>query len=152
MPRERLLPFIDGLRDVVRKHDANLLNASVRVVGQEDNSLSYAPAPSYSVVLYFNQRTDADGNAKMARLTSDLIDLTHAQGGRFFLPYQLHYTPKQLFRLLSRDPRRLCREEEVGPGRPVQQHLVRALRAGNRLRLNSRRRARSRRPICGSSA
>ena len=96
VPRERLLPFIAGLRNVVRKHDANLLNASVRVVGQEDNRLSYAPAPAYSVVLYFNQRTDADGNAKMARLTSDLIDLTHAQGGRFFLPYQLHYTPKQL--------------------------------------------------------
>ena len=50
------------------------------------------------MVLYFNQRTDAEGNARMARLTSDLIDLTQAQGGRFFLPYQLHYTPAQLER------------------------------------------------------
>jgi hypothetical protein len=32
----------------------------------------------------------------MARLTSDLIDLAHEQGGRFFLPYQLYYTPEQL--------------------------------------------------------
>ncbi len=98
VPRDRLLPFIAGLREVVRNHDANLLNASVRVVGQERNFLSYAPEPAYSVVLYFNQRTDADGNAKMAKLTSDLIDLTHAQGGRFFLPYQLHYSPAQLQR------------------------------------------------------
>ena len=98
VPRERLLAFIDGLRSIVRKHDANLLNASVRVVGQEANRLSYAPEPAYSVVLYFNQRTDANGNARMAGLTSDLIDLTHAQGGRFFLPYQLHYTPQQLER------------------------------------------------------
>jgi FAD/FMN-containing dehydrogenase len=98
VPRDRLLPFIDGLRDAVRKHRANLLNASVRVVGQEDNFLSYAPAPAYSVVLYLNQRADADGNARMARLTSDLIDLTHSQGGRFFLPYQLHYAPVQLER------------------------------------------------------
>ena len=87
VPRQRLVSFIQGLKGVVRRHDANLLNASVRVVGQESNFLSYAPRPAYSVVLYFNQRTDAEGNAKMARLTSDLIDLTHAQGGRFFLPW-----------------------------------------------------------------
>jgi FAD/FMN-containing dehydrogenase len=96
VPREQLLPFVDGLRNIVRTHDANLLNASVRVVGKEANRLSYAPEPAYSVVLYFNQRTDAEGNAKMARLTSDLIDLAHAKGGRFFLPYQLHYGPQQL--------------------------------------------------------
>ena len=58
--------------------------------------LTYAPAPAYSVVLYFNQSTDGDGNARMMRLTRDLIDLTHANGGRFFLPYQLHYSPDQL--------------------------------------------------------
>ncbi len=34
----------------------------------------------------------------MARLTSDLIDLTAGEGGRFFLPYQLYYTPAQLVR------------------------------------------------------
>ena len=98
IPRDRLLPFIDGLRRIVRNQHANLLNASIRVVGAEQNALTYAPQPAYSVVLYFNQRTDADGNAKMARLTSDLIDLTHEQGGRFFLPYQLYYTPEQLER------------------------------------------------------
>ena len=98
IPRDRLLPFIAGLKGIVRRDDANLLNASVRVVDHEDNFLTYAPAPAYSVVLYFNQKTDADGNARMQRLTSDLIDLTHANGGRFFLPYQLHYSPAQLER------------------------------------------------------
>ena len=98
VPRDRLIPFIDGLRQVVRDQDANLLNASIRVVDQEDNFLTYAPAPAYSVVLYFNQRTDAKGNARMARLTSALIDLTQKEGGRFFLPYQLHYDAAQLKR------------------------------------------------------
>ena len=98
VPRSELGPFIAGLRDVIRKQDANLLNASIRVVGKEHNALSYAPEPAYSIVLYLNQRTDADGNAKMARLTSDLIDLTLAHHGRFFLPYQLYYSPEQLER------------------------------------------------------
>jgi FAD/FMN-containing dehydrogenase len=96
IPRDQLVPFIDGLREVIRRDGANLLNASIRVVGAEHNALSYAPRPAYSIVLYLNQRTDNAGNAKMARLTSDLIDLTLAHRGRFFLPYQLYYSPKQL--------------------------------------------------------
>ena len=98
IPRDQLVPFIDGLREIIRRDDANLLNASIRVVGAEHNALSYAPGPAYSIVLYLNQRTDDAGNASMARLTSDLIDLTLAHHGRFFLPYQLHYSPKQLER------------------------------------------------------
>jgi FAD/FMN-containing dehydrogenase len=98
IPRDQLVPFLDGLREAIRSNGANLLNASIRVVGDEHNALSYASAPAYSVVLYVNQRTDVAGNAKMARLTSDLIDLTLAHHGRFFLPYQLYYSPQQLER------------------------------------------------------
>lgn len=98
VPREALIPFIDDMRALLQRHDANLLNASIRTVHAEDNALSYAPQPAFSVVLYLNQATDADGNAKMAALTSDLIDLSARHGGRFFLPYQLHYTAEQLQR------------------------------------------------------
>lgn len=96
VPRARLMPFIDGMRRLFRGHDANLLNVSIRAVDAEDHALSYAPAPAFSVVLYLNQKTDPAGNRHMAALTSDLIDLARSNGGRFFLPYQLHYTADQL--------------------------------------------------------
>jgi FAD/FMN-containing dehydrogenase len=96
LPRDRLLPFIAELKRILADQDVNLVNASIRAVGAEDNALSYAPAPAFSVVLYINQPTNADGTRRMARLTSDLIDLCVKQGGRFFLPYQLHYSPEQL--------------------------------------------------------
>jgi FAD/FMN-containing dehydrogenase len=98
VPRARIVPFIDGLRTILRAQDVNLVNASIRAVDAEHNALSYAPRPAFSVVLYVNQSSDAAGTARMARLTSDLIDLTARNGGRFFLPYQLHYTPAQLER------------------------------------------------------
>ncbi len=98
VPREALPAYLDGLRDVLNRHHANLLNASVRVVHPEENFLSYAPVEAFSVVLYINQTADEEGNRRMAALTSDLIDLTLAHGGRFFLPYQLHYTADQLRR------------------------------------------------------
>ncbi len=98
VPRDRIVPFIDALREVFRAQDVNLVNASIRAVAAEENALSYAPEPAFSVVLYINQSTDAAGTERMARLTGDLIDLTHQHGGRFFLPYQLHYTAAQLAR------------------------------------------------------
>lgn len=96
VPREALLPFLDDLRALLQEQHANVLNASVRAVHAEGNILTYAPDAAFSVVLYINQTTDAEGTAKMARLTSDLIDLSGRHGGRFFLPYQLHYTATQL--------------------------------------------------------
>jgi FAD/FMN-containing dehydrogenase len=98
VPRDRIVPFIDGMRRIFRAQDANVVNASIRAVGVEDNALSYAPAPAFSIVLYLNQPTTAQGTERMRRLTSDLIDLTASEGGRFFLPYQLHYSPEQLER------------------------------------------------------
>ena len=96
IPRAQFIPFVDGLREVVRSRQVNLLNASVRIVHHESNFLNYAPADAYSIVLYINQITDAAGAEKMQTVTKDLIDLTHRLNGRFFLPYQLYYTPEQL--------------------------------------------------------
>jgi FAD/FMN-containing dehydrogenase len=98
IPREKFVAFVDGMRRILTDHDANLLNASVRVVHRESNFLSYAPEPAFAVVLYVNQRADAEGNRRMRELTRALIELTLAQGGRFFLPYQLYFTPEQLRR------------------------------------------------------
>jgi hypothetical protein len=86
------------MRAIFRTHRTNLVNASIRAVGTEPNALTYAPRPAFSVVLYITQPTDAAGTEAMRKLTSDLIDLTAREGGRFFLPYQLHYSPEQLAR------------------------------------------------------
>lgn len=98
VPRDRILPFIAGMKALFEKHKTNLVNASIRAVSKEENALSYAPAPAFSVVLYITQPTTKKGDAEMAALTRELIDLSTQQGGRFFLPYQLHYTQEQLRR------------------------------------------------------
>jgi FAD/FMN-containing dehydrogenase len=96
IPHAQFIPFVDGLRKVVQENDVNLLNASVRVVRPERNFLNYAPTEMYSIVLYINQSTTAEGNEKMGKITRELIDLAVSLDGRFYLPYQLHYTSEQL--------------------------------------------------------
>ena len=98
IPRSQFVSFVDGMRKVLTDNKTNLLNASVRIVHQEDNFLTYSPEPAFSLVLYINQTTDDEGNRRMKKATEELIDLTIAHKGRFFLPYQLYYSRDQLQR------------------------------------------------------
>ena len=86
IPRSQFVSFVDGMRKVLTDNRTNLLNASVRVVHQENNFLTYSPEPAFSLVLYINQTTDDEGNLRMKKATEELIDLTIAHKGRFFLP------------------------------------------------------------------
>jgi FAD/FMN-containing dehydrogenase len=96
IPRSQFVSFVDGMRKIMTDNKTNLLNASVRVVHQEGNFLTYSPEPAFSLVLYINQTTDEEGNWRMKKTTEQLIDLTIAHKGRFFLPYQLYYSRDQL--------------------------------------------------------
>ena len=98
IPRDKFISYIDDMRRVLKGNSVNLLNASVRVVHREENFLNYSPSDTFSIVLYINQTTDEKGNQKMQKVTQELIDVTVKHGGRFFLPYQLHYTNDQLER------------------------------------------------------
>ena len=98
IPRSQFVSFVDGMRKVLTDNKTNLLNASVRIVHQEENFLTYSPEPAFSLVLYINQTTDDEGNRRMKKATEELIDLTIAHKGRFFLPYQLYYSRDQLQR------------------------------------------------------
>jgi FAD/FMN-containing dehydrogenase len=118
IPEDAFVRFVDGLRRITREENANLLNASVRVVHREDMALTYAPSDGMlAVVLYINQKTDRDGNERMARYTGRLIDLCSDVGGRFFLPYQLHYSAAQLERAYPEARAFFAAKREIDSGR-----------------------------------
>ncbi|MGH9384387.1 MAG: FAD-binding oxidoreductase [Vicinamibacterales bacterium] len=99
VPQSGFVAFVDGMRGILGDGRTTLLNASVRIVHREDNFLSYAPSDNrLAVVLYLGQSTNSQGNERMRQVTRELIDLCARVGGRFFLPYQLHYTAEQLVR------------------------------------------------------
>ncbi len=116
IPQASFVPFVDGLRRITQEERANLLNASIRVVHREDVALTYAPSDGmFAVVLYVNQRTDREGHERMARYTSRLIDLCLDSGGRFFLPYQLHYSAQQLERAYPEARGFFAAKREIDP-------------------------------------
>lgn len=114
-PRGEYAGFIAGAREILLRHRARLLNASIRVVDADDIALSYAAEPAFSLVLYVNQSTDDAGNAAQRALTRDLIDLTIRHRGRFFLPYQLQYTGAQLLAAYPELPAFVAEKRRIDP-------------------------------------
>lgn len=102
LPHDQLAPFLQRAAHTIGRHDAVLLNASIRVVHANPVLLDYARGERFSVVLYLSQDVSAAGNADMAGLTTRLIADAFEHDGSFYLPYQQHYTRADLARAYPR--------------------------------------------------
>ncbi|HTS11592.1 MAG TPA: FAD-binding oxidoreductase [Candidatus Limnocylindrales bacterium] len=97
VPYDRMPQFVDGLRDVVERNRANLLNVTIRTVHKDEiTALPYARDDMFGFVLYFNVKFNQRDNNILEKTTSDLIDAAEQAGGTYYLPYQLFYSPEQL--------------------------------------------------------
>jgi FAD/FMN-containing dehydrogenase len=97
VPYDRMPEFADGLRDVVQRNKANLLNVTIRTVHKDTiTALPYATQDMFGFVLYFNVKFNDRDNEILQQTTSGLIDVAHAAGGTYYLSYQLFYTKEQL--------------------------------------------------------
>ena len=97
VPYDRMPEFVDGLREVVQRNGANLLNVTIRTVHKDEiTALPYATANMFGFVLYFNVQFNDRDNEILEKTTSDLIDVAHKCDGTHYLPYQLFYSREQL--------------------------------------------------------
>ncbi len=97
VPYDRMPQFVDGLREVVQRNHANLLNVTIRTVHQDNiTALPYAKQNMFGFVLYFNVKFNEKDNEILQQTTTDLIDVALQAGGTYYLPYQLFYSRSQL--------------------------------------------------------
>ena len=97
IPYDRMPEFVDGLREVVLRSKANLLNVTIRTLHKDTiTALPYAREDMFGFVLYFNVGFDDKDNSMLNQTTTDLIDAAEHAGGTYYLPYQLFYSKEQL--------------------------------------------------------
>ena len=97
IPFDRMPEFVDGLRVVVQRNEANLLNVTIRTVHKDSiTALPYARQDMFAFVLYFNVKFNSKDNEILRKTTTDLIDVAEHAGGTYYLPYQLFYSQEQL--------------------------------------------------------
>lgn len=99
IPERHFEPFARGMARLLRKHDVEALNISIRHSPADRLSLlPWAREAVFSFVLYCKQRTWASAQVDVGVWTRALIDLALAHEGRYYLPYQLHATREQFDR------------------------------------------------------
>lgn len=96
VPPRHFVAFARCMAKVLREHDVEALNVSVRHSPADvDAMLPWAKEEVFSFVLYYKQRTHARAQQAVGEWTRALIDLVLQHEGRYYLPYQLHATPQQ---------------------------------------------------------
>lgn len=96
VPPRHFVAFARGMAQVLREHDVEALNVSIRHSPPDvDSLLPWAREEVFSFVLYHKQRTHARAQKAVGVWTRVLIDLVLRCEGRYYLPYQLHATRQQ---------------------------------------------------------
>ena len=118
VPVRNVLPFARALAEVLRRHEVNALNVSVRHSPADTKSLlAWAPSAVFSFVLYYKQRSTERARREAAVWTRELIDAALDHDGRYYLPYRLHATRSQFERAYPEIRRFVALKERVDPGR-----------------------------------
>ncbi|GHB98836.1 FAD-binding protein [Thermomonas carbonis] len=99
IPVPAFLDFAREMTRILRRHDVNALNVSIRhSPADRDSLLRWAPVDVFSFVLYHKQRNTRAADRRAGEWTRLLVDAALDCGGRHYLPYRLHATPTQFLR------------------------------------------------------
>ncbi|MDJ0331296.1 FAD-binding oxidoreductase [Planococcus sp. S3-L1] len=98
VPVDQFENYIPALKAVLENSpDFNLVNVTIRYVEKnEDAVLSYAKEDMFSLVLLINQGTDAKSVKETEKVVQDMIDVTLAHDGSYYLPYFGYPTKSQM--------------------------------------------------------
>lgn len=104
VPVSEFTNYIDDLRDILlRAEDLNVLNITVRYVEKNEEAvLSYAHDDMVALVILINQVDEKKMLKKNQTVIQEMIDLTLAYDGTFYLPYYPFATVDQLFEAYPR--------------------------------------------------
>jgi FAD/FMN-containing dehydrogenase len=116
IPPAQVPAFLERARRIIPRHDADLLNVTIRNVREDhDSFLRYADQEMFSFVMLFNQARTTDGDKRMEALTGELIEAALVSGGRYYLPYRLHATKDQFARAYPQGAEFFARKRQIDP-------------------------------------
>lgn len=97
IPRRNFDAYISKLKEVLPKHNIDLLNITIRNVYPDDDSfMSYANEEVFGFVFLFNQKKCKCVEKAMKKMTQELVDVVIEMEGTHYLPYRLHIEKDQM--------------------------------------------------------
>lgn len=97
VPNDKFYDFLTSFGSLVKKHQMNLLNVTVRKVPRDTESLlSYATDDMYAFVVYFSVDRSDQGITKTTDFTKEIVNNLISFKGTYYLPYGAYYEYEQL--------------------------------------------------------
>lgn len=125
VPERHFSSFARELARIIQKHDANVLNISVRHSPADMEALlPWAKENVFSFVLYYKQRTYSAAQTRVGVWTRELIDAALRHDGRYYLPYQLHATKEQFAEAYPEAARLRSLKRKVDPAGKFSNELL----------------------------
>ncbi|WKL55855.1 FAD-binding oxidoreductase [Asticcacaulis sp. ZE23SCel15] len=116
IPVEHFDEFVPRLRTILSDRKVNVLNVSIRhALPDKDTLLSWAPTEVFSIVIYYQQGTTEADKQVVGAWTRELIGAALDNGGRYYLPYQIHATREQFLKAYERAPEYFELKQRVDP-------------------------------------
>lgn len=95
--------FTARMRTTFDRHRPNVINVSIRHAAPDaDSTMAWAREESFAFVIYYKQGVSTSAQKAVGEWTRELIDAALANGGTYYLPYQLHATREQFRRAYPR--------------------------------------------------
>jgi FAD/FMN-containing dehydrogenase len=117
VPVDRFAGFVDSMGRILRGRRANVLNVAVRHTRADGETLlAWARDEVYSFVLYYEQSTTDAAKAAVGVWTRELVEAALAEGGSFYLPYQIHATRDQFLAAYPRAEAYFALKRRLDPG------------------------------------
>ena len=96
VPVENFDSFALRMTTIFQKHDANIINVSIRHALPDSGSLlAWAKTEVFAFVVYYRQGTSDKAQRDVKLWSQEIIDATIKEGGTYYLPYQLNATTEQ---------------------------------------------------------
>lgn len=109
--------FARTMAGILRRHDVNALNISIRHAPADNTSLMrWASEEVFCFVLYHKQRSWNAAEQYSSGWTRRLIDAALEHGGRYYLPYRLHASQAQFQRAYPQATQFAAVKQQLDPG------------------------------------
>lgn len=116
IPVERFTPFAAKMSEIFKRYDVNVMNVSLRHASADpDTYLTWAPKECFAFVVYHKQGTSPADRTKVATWTREMIDAILAEGGTYYLPYQIHATDAQFHQAYPRAKELFALKQQLDP-------------------------------------
>jgi FAD/FMN-containing dehydrogenase len=96
VPVARFDEFVPKMRDIFLKHDADIVNVSIRHAHQDPGALlAWAKTEVFAFVVYYRQGTSREDQEKVKLWSKEMIDAAVSVQGSYYLPYQVYESRAQ---------------------------------------------------------